>query len=90
MEQDKVSKLSDVGKNVWDEDGDRSRKMEPEKKVSYRQRWDKARATKKVVFWVAVGANMRLPGRCGKTRNATCCSVRRATPASPRSPTVSR
>lgn len=56
MEQDKVSKLSDVGKNVWDEDGDRSRKMESEKKVSYRQRWDKARATKKVVFWVAVGA----------------------------------
>ena len=30
--------------------------MEPEKKASYRQRWDKARAPKKVVFWVAVGA----------------------------------
>jgi len=36
MEQDKVSKLSDVGKNVWAEDGDRGRKVEQEKKVSYR------------------------------------------------------
>ena len=56
MEQDKVSKLSDVGKNVWTEDGDRSKKVEQEKKVSYRQRWDKARATKKVVFWAIIGA----------------------------------
>jgi hypothetical protein len=56
MNQDKVSKLSDVGKNVWDEDSDRSKKMEQEKKVSYRQRWDKARATKKVVFWAIIGA----------------------------------
>jgi len=56
MEQDKVSKLSDVGKNVWAEDGDRGRKVEQEKKVSYRQRWDKARATKKVVFWSILGA----------------------------------
>ena len=45
MEQDKVSKLSDVGKNV-----------DQEKKVSYRQRWDKARATKKGVFWVIIGS----------------------------------
>jgi hypothetical protein len=56
MEQDKVSKLSDVGKNVWDEDGDGRKKVEQEKKVSYRQRWDKARATKKVVFWAIIGA----------------------------------
>jgi len=56
MEQDKVSKLSDVGKNLWAEDGDRRRKVEQEKKVSYRQRWDKARATKKVVFWAILGA----------------------------------
>ena len=56
MNQDKVSKLSDVGKNVWDEDGDRSEKMKQEKKVSLGQRWDKARATKKVVFWFAVAA----------------------------------
>jgi len=48
MEQDKVSKLSD--------DGDRSKKVEQEKKVSYRQRWDKTRATKKVVFWAILGA----------------------------------
>ena len=56
MEQDKVSKLSNAGKNVWDEDGDRSKKMEQEKKVSLGQKWDKARATKKVVFWFAVAA----------------------------------
>ena len=56
MEQDKVSKLSDVGKNVWAEDGERRKKVEQEKKVSYRQRWDKARASKKVVFWAIIGA----------------------------------
>ena len=56
MEQDKVSKLSDAGKNVRDEDGDRSKKVEQETKVSYRQRWDKARAAKKVVFWAIIGA----------------------------------
>ena len=56
MEQDKVSKFSDVGKNVWAEDGERRKKVEQEKKVSYRQRWDKARASKKVVFWAIIGA----------------------------------
>jgi hypothetical protein len=56
MEQDKVSKLSDVGKNVWAEDGERRKKVEQEKKVSYGQRWDKARAAKKVVFMI-VGFN---------------------------------
>ena len=57
MEQDKVSKLSDVGKNVWDEEGDGRKKMEQaEQKVSYRQRWDRARASKKVVFWGILGA----------------------------------
>ena len=30
--------------------------MEQTKKVSYRQRWDKAKATKKVVFWAVLGA----------------------------------
>jgi len=54
MEQDKVSKLSDVGKNVWNKDDDRSEKMKQEKKVSLGQKWDEARATKKVVFWFAV------------------------------------
>jgi len=57
MEQDKVSKLSDVGKNVWAEEGDGRKKMEQaEQKVSYRQRWDKVRASKKVVFWAILGA----------------------------------
>jgi predicted phage tail protein len=41
---------------VWAEDGERSKKVEQEKKVSARQRWDKARATKKVVFWAVLGA----------------------------------
>ena len=48
--------MSDVGKNVWAEDGERRKKVEQEKKVSYRQRWDKAQATKKVVFWAIIGA----------------------------------
>jgi hypothetical protein len=30
--------------------------MEQENKASYRQRWDKAKATKKVVFWAILGA----------------------------------
>ena len=30
--------------------------MEQEKKVSFKQRWDKARATKAGVFWIATGA----------------------------------
>jgi hypothetical protein len=55
MEQDKVSKLSDVGKNVWDEDDDRSKRVEQETKVSYLQKWDNARATKKVVFGAIIG-----------------------------------
>ena len=57
MEQDKVSKLSDVGQNVWAEDGEGRKNVEQtEKKVSFRQRWDKAKATKKVVFWAVIGA----------------------------------
>ena len=31
-------------------------KMEPEKKVNFRQLWDEARATKTVVFWVVIGS----------------------------------
>jgi hypothetical protein len=30
--------------------------VEPEKKLSFGQRWDKARAAKKVVFWAIIGA----------------------------------
>jgi hypothetical protein len=54
MEQDKVTRLSSQ-KTVWDEDSDGRSTMAQEKELSYRQRWDKARATKKVVFWTVVG-----------------------------------
>ena len=56
MEQDRVSKLSDVGKNVWDEDSDGRKKVKQDKKVTLGQKWDEARATKKVVFGFAVAA----------------------------------
>ena len=57
MEQDKVSKLSDVGKNVWDEDSDRRNTMEPDKKkVSLGQRWHEAQPTKMVVFWACIAS----------------------------------
>lgn len=37
------------------EDGDRRKTVEQnKKKVSFGQRWDQARATKKVVFWISV------------------------------------
>ncbi len=55
MQQDKVSKLSDVDKNVWGED-QTGKNVKPEYKPSYVERWDKARATKKVVFWAVIGA----------------------------------
>lgn len=51
MEQDKVSKLSDVGKNVWDEAGASSKNIKPEYKESYGERWNKTRPTKTIVFW---------------------------------------
>lgn len=57
MEQDRVSRLSDVGKNVWDEDsGGKKTPVSNVKKVSFGQRWNQARATKKVVFWFSVAA----------------------------------
>lgn len=57
MEQDKVSRLSDVGKNVQAEIHDGRKPMEQTKKtVSLGQRWDQARATKKVVFWFSVAS----------------------------------
>jgi hypothetical protein len=49
MNQDKVSKLSDKNKSS-------SKNVKAEYKPSYGERWDKAQATKKVVFWFAVGA----------------------------------
>ena len=55
MEQDKVSKLSDVEKNVWGEDSSpSSRSAKPAYKESYGDRWDKTRPTKTIVFWSAV------------------------------------
>lgn len=54
MEQDKVSKLSDVGKNVWDEDAPLNKNVKPAYKESYGDRWDKSRPTKTVVFWSAI------------------------------------
>lgn len=57
MEQDRVSKLSDVGKNVWAEaDGARKTMEQVEKKVSFGQRWNQARPTKMIVFWSLIAA----------------------------------
>ena len=56
MEQDKVTKLSEVGKNVWDEDGGKRTMAQAKQKVSFGQRWDKARPTKTVVFWSCAAA----------------------------------
>lgn len=56
MQQDKVSRLSDVGKNVWDEDGGGTKTpVSNVKKASFGQRWAKARPTKTIVFcsWIA-------------------------------------
>jgi hypothetical protein len=55
MEQDKVSKLSEVEKNVWDEDSSPNKKAKPVYKESYGDRWDKSRPTKTIVFWSALG-----------------------------------
>ncbi len=56
MNQDKVSKLSDAEKKVRYEDKTGSKNVNLEYKPSYSERWDNARATKKVVFWFAVAA----------------------------------
>ncbi|HXV98659.1 MAG TPA: hypothetical protein VEC93_09560 [Anaerolineae bacterium] len=52
MQQDKVSRLSDAGKNVWDEDSGGTKTPVPNvKKASFGQRWNQARPTKMIVFW---------------------------------------
>jgi hypothetical protein len=52
MEQDRVSRLSDVSKNVWSEaDGARKTMAQVEQKESFGQRWAKTRPTKTIVFW---------------------------------------
>lgn len=53
MEQDKVSKLSDVGKNVWAE-STAGKNVKPEYKPSYGERWNNMRPTKTIVFWSVV------------------------------------
>lgn len=56
MTQDKVSRLSDTTKNVWDADGISSKNTKPEYQESYGERWSKAQVPKKVVFWLAAAA----------------------------------
>lgn len=52
MQQDRVSRLSDVGKNVWDEDSSGTKTPVPNvKKASFSQRWKQTRPTKTIVFW---------------------------------------
>ena len=55
MEQDKVSRLSDEKKNVWDEDRSSTMKQEA-RKASFGDRWDAARPTKTIVFWSWIGS----------------------------------
>jgi len=54
MNQDKVSRLSDVEKKVWDEDETSHKNVKPAYKESYGDRWNKAQPTKTIVFWIAV------------------------------------
>ncbi len=54
MTQDKISRLSDVEKNVWDEDGTNSKNVKAEYKPSYGERWSNIRPTKTIVFGLAV------------------------------------
>lgn len=59
MEQDRVSRLSDVGKNVWSEaDGARKTMAQVEQKESFGQRWAKTRPTKTIVFWSLLAASI--------------------------------
>jgi len=55
MKQDKVSKLSDVEKNVWDEDAPSSKNVKPAYEPGYSERWNNTRPTKTIVFWSMVG-----------------------------------
>lgn len=55
MNQDKVSKLSDVENRVWDEDKPGSKNVKPAYKPGYGERWSKVRPTKTIVFWIGVG-----------------------------------
>ncbi len=54
MNQDKVSRFSNVEKNVWDEDKTSSKTMKPAYKPSFGERWNLIRPTKTIVFWSVV------------------------------------
>lgn len=57
MEQDKVNRLSEVGRKVWDEDADKNKTTtQDKKKVSFGQRWAEARPTKTTAFWAWLGS----------------------------------
>jgi len=56
MNQDKVSKLSDVKNNVWDEEQAGSKNVKPEYEPSYGEQWSQSRPTKTIVFWSLVAA----------------------------------
>lgn len=57
MSEDKVTRLSDVGKNVWDDDGGASSKnVKAAYKPSFSERWSDVRPTKTIVFWAVVAA----------------------------------
>jgi hypothetical protein len=51
MDQDKISKLSDDKKNVWDEDTTGPKNVKPVYKPGYGERWNKIRPTKTIFFW---------------------------------------
>lgn len=54
MNQDKISRLSDVGENVWDEDETGSKNVAPASKPSYGERWGEVRPTKMIVVGISV------------------------------------
>jgi hypothetical protein len=57
MEQDKVNRLSEVGKKVWDEDSEGKRTAaQNKKKASFGQWWAEIRPTKTVVFWFSLAS----------------------------------
>jgi hypothetical protein len=56
MTQDKVTKLSDAEKSVWDEDTASNKPAKVAYKPSYGERWNKIRPTKTVVFGIVVVA----------------------------------
>jgi hypothetical protein len=55
MQQDKVTKVSDVGQNVWDEGGSGGKNVKPAYEPSYGERWKQTRPTKTIVFWMMAG-----------------------------------